>query len=190
MPGYNDSWDPNQANHANIPLQVTAAGLVALTAFSALSIGGFLTPAAVLAGPLLDGGVMTGAGNVYFGLTLEAAEAMDAAFAGGVLTQEAATGIMTTAIINGGSTTTGLADAAALIALDSYEPPHPIHHGILFDIHIYLDYLFDNIDPHTGEPPQGGGAGGHAPHPGNAHLQCYVIIIDGHSTQLCYWEPN
>lgn len=83
---------------------------------------------------------------------------------------------------------------AALAAFDATAPPTGQQQHA-FNIQEYLRHFFDNGDPWTGEPPQGGGFAGQAPHPGRppGRWNCYWTTYnqdgtpDG-SAPTCFFE--
>lgn len=117
-------WDPGAHDYeaTSTPLErgilAGVLGLAAVSAFSLVGVGAFFTTEAAAAGAIGEG--VTVNGTTYYGITQATAEALYAAEAAG-FSQEAATAVVSSGVMGGGSAL----DAAALIALQDWEPPSP-----------------------------------------------------------------
>lgn len=144
-PSHAQFYDEDHGGSENETDQLFSV-LAVMAAFCMMGRVPLFTRGSMAAGTALDGAVTTASGNTYYGITLAAAEAQEAAFATGVLTQEGSNAIMASAVMNGGSS---LNSVAAIIALNAYDVSS---HS---DDHAHIGHYFG----HFLGGGQGGGSG-------------------------------
>lgn len=189
---------PTTFNPANANFQVftnvgnkhiALAGLAGLAACGMVGVGAFFGWGSVVAGTATEAGITIN-GVTYYGISQATAEAI-AATGSGAISQEAATAIVGSAIMGGGSAL----DAAALIALFIWQPPPPVtpaHHG---NFGSYLGGFTGLGAGGFAEPPgfpgfPGGGHGWNGP--GGATGCGWVIVYypDDPTRPVAHWSCN
>jgi hypothetical protein len=177
-------WDPMQGGFGETMdggQNGMIPGLLFLSSFAGISIGAFMGAGGLAIGlpPSYYAGTTIN-GVVYFGLTPEAAAAV-AAVGTGAVTQDAATALVGSALMGGG-TALGV-DAAAIIAIDHYNIAGDGQHYQNFG-----DYFSLFIPGYTGpgtSPGYPNFPGGGYPNPfGTGGLVCWVPF----DVEYCHWE--
>lgn len=179
MADYPPGYDPSQADYISARDQAIG-GLIGLSAFAMIGVGAFFTTGAIAAGTVAEG--ITINGTTYYGVTQATAE-FYAGIGTGAITQEAATALVGSAVIGGGSAL----DAAAIIALDHFDISRDARFWQNFG-----DYMSLFIPGYSGPGiPAGypGFPGVGYPNPfGTGGFVCYVPYFGDDTQEYCFWE--